>query len=175
MANVVAKNLKVGSFEKHLAARGQKSQRRKRPMAVALTLTSMVDMFSLLVVFLLQTFSTSPDLVMVTKGLALPVASTGRELEDAPVLSITATEVFLDQKPVGKTPDLLAQPAPLMRKLAAIRETWQRSHPNREFGGMISLQADRDLPSTIVSQFMSMLPSQAYSTVQLAVISKGGS
>ena len=126
--------LKVGTFERHLLKRTQKKKARKRLIIAGLTLTSMVDMFSLLVIFLLQTFSTSPELVMVTKGLALPVAISGRELDDAPVLSLNKEEIFLDQKPVGKTQEVLANPTVLMERLAALRDLWQKSHHQRPYG-----------------------------------------
>lgn len=174
MAQLGAQELAVGTFHKHLLTRKQKKASRRRAMIAGLTLTSMVDMFSLLVIFLLMTFSTSPDLVMVSKGVTLPAAVTGRELEDSPVLALSAEEVYLDQKLVGKTQDLLSNPTPLMNKLQELREQWQKAHPNQKFNGVISLQADKDLPSTTVSMFMGMLPTQTYSTVQLAVISRGG-
>jgi biopolymer transport protein ExbD len=175
MAQLGAQSLAVGTFRQHLLKRKQKKATRRRMMIAGLTLTSMVDMFSLLVIFLLQTFSTSPELVMVTKGVTLPVAVTARELEDSPVLAISADEIYLDQKLVGKTQALLVDPAPLMKRLEQLRELWQKAHPQQKFSGVISLQADRNLPSTMVSQFMGMLPTQTYSTVQLAVISRGGS
>ena len=174
MAQLGAQNLAVGTFQQHLLKRKQKKLARKRALIAGLTLTSMVDMFSLLVIFLLQTFSTSPELVMVTKGVTLPAAITGRELEDSPVLAISKDEVYLDQKFLGKTDDLLADPTPMMNKLQDLREQWQKAHPNQKFNGIISLQADRNLPSTTVSMFMGMLPTQTYSTVQLAVVTRGG-
>jgi biopolymer transport protein ExbD len=175
MAQLGSQELTVGTFQQHLVKRRQKKAGRRRVMIAGLTLTSMVDMFSLLVIFLLQTFSTSPELVMVTKGVRLPTAISARELEDSPVLAISADEVYLDQKLLGKTNDLLADPSPLMGRLAELRELWQKAHPKQKFNGVISLQADRNLPSTTVSMFMGMLPTQTYSTVQLAVISRGGS
>lgn len=175
MAQLGAQELVVGTFQQHLLKRKQKKSKARRMMIAGLTLTSMVDMFSLLVIFLLQTFSTSPELVMVTKGVTLPAAISGRELADSPVLSISSEEVYLDQKLLGKTAALLVDPTPLMNKLQELREQWQKAHPNQKFNGVISLQADRGLPSTTVSMFMGMLPTQTYSTVQLAVISRGGS
>jgi biopolymer transport protein ExbD len=175
MSKLGAEELAVGTFHRHLLTRKQKKKTLRRTMIAGLTLTSMVDMFSLLVIFLLQTFSTSPELVMVTKGVTLPTAVTARELDDSPVLAISADQVYLDQKPIGNTNALLTDPAPLMAKLAELREQWQKAHPNQKFNGIISLQADRDLPSPTVSMFMGMLPTQAYSTVQLAVVSRGGS
>lgn len=170
-----ASTLKVKTFQRHLVNRKQVSAKRRRLMVAGLTLTSMVDMFSLLVIFLLQTFSTSPELMMVTKGVTLPVASQARELQDAPVLSLSKDGVFLDQKPVGEMAALLNDPTPLLERLQDLRETWLKTHPGEEFKGVISLQADRDLSSTAVSQFMGVLPSQNYSTIQLAVVSRGGS
>lgn len=165
--------LKVGTFQRHLLKRNQKKKARKRLMLAALTLTSMVDMFSLLVIFLLQTFSASPELVMVGKGVVLPSAATGREMTDAPVLSLSNDGVFLDQKLVGQTTEVLANPELLLKRLADLRELWQKSHPTEKFKGEINLQAHRDLPSTTVSQIMGFLPSQNYATIQLAVVSRG--
>jgi biopolymer transport protein ExbD len=175
MAQLGSQELGGGTFAQHLVTRKQKRAKGRRMMIAGLTLTSMVDMFSLLVIFLLQTFSTSPELVMVTKGVTLPAAVSGRELEDSPVLALSAEEVYLDQKLVGKTEELLKDPSVLMNKLAELREQWLKAHPNQKFNGLISLQADKNLPSTTVSMFMGMLPTQTYSTVQLAVISRGGS
>lgn len=175
MAVLGSQTLTFGTFGKHLLSRKHKKSARRRALIATLTLTSMVDMFSLLVIFLLQTFSTSPELMMVSKGVQLPAAITGREFEDAPVLAISEEFVYLDQKLLGKTKELLADPAPLMQKLSDLRELWQKMHPSQKFSGVISLQADRNLSSTMVSQFMGMLPTQTYSTVQLAVVSRGGS
>jgi biopolymer transport protein ExbD len=174
MGQLGAQELTVGTFQRHLLTRKQKKATYKRVMVAGLTLTSMVDMFSLLVIFLLQTFSTSPEL-MVTKGVTLPAAISARELEDSPILALTTDEVYVDQKLIGKVSTLLNDPAPLMGVLQNLREQWQKSHPSQKFNGIISLQADRDVPSTTVSMFLGMLPTATYSTVQLAVVSRGGS
>ncbi|MEK6705724.1 MAG: biopolymer transporter ExbD [Bdellovibrionota bacterium] len=170
---IESRALVPGTFNRHLVARAHRKSTRRKMLLVGLTLTSMVDMFSLLVIFLLQTFSTSPDLLIIAKGVTLPTAITGREIKDAPALSISTAGVFLDQKLVGKTNSLLKDPTPLMERLADLRSLWQKSHPKEKFRGEINLQADRELPSTIVSQFMAILPSQSYGSIQLAVVPGG--
>jgi biopolymer transport protein ExbD len=60
-----------------------------------------------------------------------------------------------------------------MNRLSDLRELWQKTHPSETFRGEISLQADKNVSSTVVSQFMAMLPSQGYGSIQLAVISGG--
>jgi biopolymer transport protein ExbD len=170
---LTADRLQATDFKRHLVARNHKKKTRKRALIIGLSLTSMVDMFSLLVIFLLQTFSTSPELLVVNRDVSLPSAMTGRELKDAPVLALAREQVYLDQKPVGTPESLLKNPEPLMKKLAELREQWQRSHPGQAFGGEINLQAHRDISSAIVSRFMAMLPSQHYGSIHLAVIAEG--
>jgi biopolymer transport protein ExbD len=172
--SIGSQQLGPADFTKHLKARAHKKSSRKKMLIAGLTLTSMVDMFSLLVIFLLQSFSTSPELLVVSKDVTLPSASTAKEIKDAPVLSLSASGVYLDQKKIGETADLLSNPEPLMKRLGELREVWQKTHPNQQFRGEINLQAHRELPSTLVSHFMQMLPSQNYSSVELAVVSGGG-
>jgi biopolymer transport protein ExbD len=159
------------TFQRHLVARAHSKKKAKKAMLLALSLTSMVDMFSLLVIFLLQTFSTSPEMLMVSKNVTLPVAQSGREIVDAPVLSITQDGIFLDQKLVGNVDQVLKNPDGLMSRLKDLRELWQKTHPNEKFKGEMNLQAHRDTPSTVVSQVMGMLPSQSYGSIQLVVMS----
>ena len=168
-----AQTLKVKTFNRHLITRALKASFAKRSVIGALMLTSMVDMFSLLVIFLLQSFATSPELVMVTKNMVLPQARQLQETKDAPVLSIGVDEITLDQKLIGKTQELLRDPEPLLGRLATLREQWQRTHPNEEFKGEINIQAHKDLSSHIISQFLAHLPSQAYSSAQLIVVAGG--
>jgi biopolymer transport protein ExbD len=157
------------TFQKHLVAREHAKKKGRKTMLLALSLTSMVDMFSLLVIFLLQTFSTSPEMLMVSKNVVLPTAQSGREIVDAPVLSITSEGIYLDQKLVGTTAQVLKNPDNLMEKLKDLRELWQKTHPTEKFKGEMNLQAHRDTPSTVVSQVMGMLPSQNYQSIQLVV------
>jgi biopolymer transport protein ExbD len=160
-------------FERHLIARQHKKSHRKKNMIVGLTLTSMVDMFSLLVIFLLQTFSTSPELLVMSKGVVLPTSVSALEVKDSPVLSLALDGVYLDQELVAPTEDVLKNPTPLMEKLEKIKETWMKSHPSETFKGEITLQAHKDIPSTTVSMIMAMLPGQGFGSILLAVITGG--
>jgi biopolymer transport protein ExbD len=162
------------TFHRHLILREEKKKSRKKALMVSLMLTPLVDAFSILVIFLLQTFSAQPELAMIAKGVTLPSAATGREMTDAPILSISPEEVFLDQKTIGNVQALLKNPTPLMEKLGELRERWMKSHPKETFKGEITLQAHQEISSSVVSQFMSMLPSQHYGLIQLAVLSGKG-
>lgn len=162
-------NLKPGSFQHHLLGRGQK-RAGKRGMLSGLMLTPMVDMFSLLVIFLLQCFSTSPEMLTMNKGVTLPSASTSKEIKDAPVLVVSSDGVFLDMESVGTVDQVLQDPSSLMKRLSELRKRWVKSNPTGDFPGEITLQAHKDIPSTTISMIMGMLPSQHYGSIQLAVV-----
>lgn len=164
--------LRPGVFEKHLIARAHAKKKSKRMLLSSLSLTSMVDMFSLLVIFLLQSFSTSPEMLLISKGVELPSARSGAQIVDAPVLALTSDGVYLDQKRVSSVKELLADPEPLMKRLQALRELWLATHPGSAFKGEINLQAHRDTPSTVVSQVMGLLPAQQFGSIQLVVTAK---
>jgi biopolymer transport protein ExbD len=163
----------ASTFNKHLVARQYAKRKARRSILLALSLTSMVDMFSLLVIFLLQTFSTSPEMLMVSKEVRLPTAQSGREILDAPVLAVTKDGVFLDQKLVGVVSEVLQNPDNFMDRLKSLRELWQKTHPDQKFKGEMNFQAHREISSLVVAKIMGMLPTQAYDSIQLIVTSGG--
>jgi biopolymer transport protein ExbD len=158
-------------FEKHLINRRRQKGKAMRSPQFALMLTSMVDMFSMLVIFLLQTFSNSPEMTIV-KGMQLPKAMTASIVREAPILAISLDgNLYLDQKLVGKTTDVTAKPEELLSKLNFIKKGWVASHKS-EFSGDINLQADREIESTTVSMIMGILTTSQFQSIQLAVIGK---
>lgn len=170
---VGSQTIVAGTFNKHLVARAHSKRKTRKSILLALSLTSMVDMFSLLVIFLLQTFSTSPEMLMVSKEVRLPTAQSGRELLDAPVLAVTKDGVFLDQKLVGPVNQVLESPDNFMDRLKNLRELWQKTHPEQKFKGEMNFQAHREISSVVVAKIMGMLPTQNYDSIQLIVTSGG--
>jgi biopolymer transport protein ExbD len=158
------------AFEKHLINRKRKNSWGKKAAVYALMLTSMVDMFSMLVVFLLQTFSTSPE-ILINKGVSLPNSITAAQVREAPVLAIAKDgNIYLDQKLIGLAKKVVKNPAKLIQQLADIKKNWGTHHAGIAFPGEINLQADRDVSSTLVSDVMGILTTGQFEAIQLAVI-----
>lgn len=156
-------------FEKHLLNSKRKKRWAVKAAGFVLMLTSMVDMFSMLVVFLLQTFSSSPE-ILVTKGVELPNSITPSEVREAPVLALASDgNLYLDQKLVGKTADISKEPDVLLEKLNTIKRDWAKSHET-PFSGEINLQADKDIESTSVALIMGILTSSQFHSIELAVV-----
>lgn len=158
------------AFEKHLISRKRKNSWGKKAAVYALMLTSMVDMFSMLVVFLLQTFSTSPE-ILINKGVSLPDSLTSSQVKEAPVLAIAKDgNLYLDQKLVGQVNKVVKKPNALMSQLNEIKNNWATNHAGLAFPGEINLQADKEVASTVVSQVMGILTVGQFQAIQLAVI-----
>jgi biopolymer transport protein ExbD len=158
-------------FEKHLINRRRKKGKGMRSPQFTLMLTSMVDMFSMLVIFLLQTFSNSPE-ISILRGMQLPNSITSAIVREAPVLAISKDgNLYLDQKLVGKTVDISRKPDELLNKLNYIKKGWVSSHTSA-FTGDINLQADREVESTTVSMVMAILTTSQFQSIQLAVVGK---
>jgi biopolymer transport protein ExbD len=83
----------------------------KRDSTMVLSLTAMVDMFTVLVIFLLQNYNSTGEILYIPKEVTLPSAMTVRELKPAIVVTISAEEVLVGSTPVAKVQDLKANEA----------------------------------------------------------------
>lgn len=73
----------------------------KRDVTALLSLTAMVDMFTVLVIFLLQNYNTTGEILYIPKEVVLPKASSVRELKPSHVVTISNKEVLLDKDQVA--------------------------------------------------------------------------
>lgn len=81
----------------------------KRDVTALLSLTAMVDMFTVLVIFLLQNYNTTGEILYIPKEVTLPKASTVKELKPAFVVTISNKEILLDKDVVATYDQVAAQ------------------------------------------------------------------
>ena len=81
-----------------------------RSASASLSLTSMVDMFTILVVFLLMNFSSTGEIIYIPKDVKLPKASETKELKPAHVVSVTTDSITLERETVAKLDDVKNMP-----------------------------------------------------------------
>ncbi|WP_413292860.1 ExbD/TolR family protein [Bdellovibrio sp. HCB185ZH] len=80
----------------------------KRGVTAVLSLTAMVDMFTVLVIFLLQNYNTTGDILYMPKEVTLPKASSVKELKPAHVVTISNKEIVLDKDTVATFDEIQA-------------------------------------------------------------------
>lgn len=145
-----------------------------------LNLTSMVDMLTILVVFLLQTFSASGELLTVSKNITLPEAINFRDLEQAPIISVSRDAVTLNGDPKADSAELTRDSGvdwkipQLHDDLVVLKNNFKLLHPNPEdFKGIVIVQADKNIDFKVIKKVMYTCAVAGYNNVNFAVQSKG--
>src|SRR6185369_13728197 len=143
-----------------------------------LNLTSMVDMLTILVVFLLQTFSASGELLSVQKNIVLPEAQNFTELEQAPIIAVSKESVTLDGRPVADAAELSQENiadwkiAKLHDELVTLKNNYKLLHPSDEFKGMVIVQADKSVDFKVIKKVMYSCSMAGYQMVNFAIQQK---
>lgn len=89
--------------------RHQKIGNKKRGVVAVLSLTAMVDMFTVLVVFLLQNYATTGQVIEIPEGVDLPSAAQVKELKPTGVVIISDKDVKVNNTVVANTFEVKAQ------------------------------------------------------------------
>ena len=152
----------------------------KKSTYAELNLTSMVDMLTILVVFLLQTFSASGELLTVSKNITLPEAVNWKDLEQAPIIAISKDSVTLNGDPKGNSAELSAEQAldqkipQLHDDLVVLKNNFKLLHPNPEdWKGLVIVQADKQIDFKILKRVMYTCAAAGYANVNFAVQQRG--
>ena len=74
-----------------------KRRGNKRSVTAILSLTAMVDMFTVLVVFLLQNYNTTGEILYIPKEVTLPKANRVIDLKPSLVVTISPKELLIDK------------------------------------------------------------------------------
>lgn len=159
---------------------------RRTPSSFKIQITSMVDMFVILLVFLLKTYSTSPVNITPKDGLRIPESSATVDPVDVVKLVVSQDAVFVEEKKVmdlekGRVPASLADandPSFLrglfeaLDERAKLAQTISKVNDSFEFDGKVLMQADRDLPYELLQKVMYTSMMAGYADVKLAVVQK---
>jgi len=86
-----------------------KPRRSKSISSFTLRLTAMIDMFTILLIFLLKSFSVEGEIMSVAKDLRLPESTAQTPPKAAPILVVTNEWIILDGTPVEKVATVLNQ------------------------------------------------------------------
>lgn len=87
--------------ERHRTHNILKRRKGKRGVTAILSLTAMVDMFTVLVIFLLQNYNTTGEVLFIPKEVTLPKANRVADLKPSVVVTVSAKEVFIEDRVVA--------------------------------------------------------------------------
>ncbi len=156
--------------------RKKRNYHGKKSAVPELPLVSLIDMFTILVIFLLMNFSADGQSYFVPKGVKLPLASNGRPLQSAPLLSLTATEVILETEKVtgadglNVTASINGDMETVLAGLKSLKDRLSRNLKQGEtFKGQINIQADENLKLEAVKKVMKLCVQNGWGSINFAV------
>src|ERR671936_799099 len=107
---------------------GGKLVHGRRATNADLNVVPMVDMMTMLVIFLLQQFSATGEVLYMQKDIKLPDARHGQQIEVAPVVAISSAQVVVSGQKVAEVAELDkdqgAVIGPLVEKLRDEKKRW---------------------------------------------------
>lgn len=147
---------------------------------VDLPLTPMVDMFVILVIFLLQFFAASGQTLNLGKDTVLPTSSSQAPIEQAVQIEVAGNTITLEGVKVASVSELsgadLRIPA-LAEGLTKLREKTERIaavNPTVRFEGKAILIADKRVKYDTITRIMYTAGTAGYGKINMAVTQKGG-
>ncbi len=160
---------------------GGKIGRGRRSGNAELNVVPMVDMMTMLVIFLLQQYSATGEVLYMQKDIRLPDARHGQMIEQAPTVAISAGQVVVTGQKVADVADLerdagyLNIPA-LEEKLREDKKRWDFIHqqdPGAKWDGIVNIQADEKVPFRIVKRVMYSAGVAGYFNLNFAALDIG--
>jgi len=159
----------------------KKFARGKKSGYAGLMLTSLVDMFTIIVIFLLMNFSANGEVLYMSKDIKLPDAYHGAQLERAPVISVSGDAVTFDGRQVASTDELVKGDVLNVPELEdALRderrryETIHAQDPDHPFRGLVNVQADRKIPFKVIKRIMFACNQSGFGNINFAALAKEG-
>lgn len=148
------------------------------PGKVRLNLTSMMDMFTIILVFLLKTYSTEGMLIQPSEYLTLPSSIIDQSPEVALDLVISKEWIMVNHEPVEKVSNILAQDGLIVKKLQNKLEVYAREAKRMEelygtkFSGKVAIQGDREISYKLLVKVMATCGKADYPNMRLVVYKK---
>jgi biopolymer transport protein ExbD len=153
--------------------RERRSGSGKKSVIIELPLTSMIDMFTILVIFLLMNFSSTGEIFFIQKNLVLPTANHAHNIDSNPLISVTESGVTLETQKVGDNPISISESDRNLPKLAAalkqIRIMEETIHPGVPFKGNVNIQADEKIPLVYIKRVMQTCITEGWNGINFAV------
>ena len=149
---------------------------RNRKKITKMNLTSLMDVFTILVFFLLVN-SGSVELVEAPKDVKLPESRVETKPRETVVIFVSREDVLVQGKIVARVTDILEDQAatidPITARLAELRENIVGPSTMAVAASQeVTILADKAVPFVVIRKIMSTCTGEGYENVSLAVIQK---
>ena len=151
---------------------------RNRMKISKMNLTSLMDVFTILVFFLLIN-SGSVEVLDSPKDLSLPESRVETKPRETVVIFISPTEVLVQGQLVAMVDEIIEDKTsvldPIAARLAQLKESVIGANTLAVANSQeVTILADKSVPFTVIKTIMSTCTSEGFENVSLAVTQKAG-
>ena len=149
---------------------------RNRTKAIPINLTSLMDVFTILVFFLLVNSATT-EVLETPKQIKLPDSVVEEKPRETVVIFVSPEEVTVQGEAVVRVADILATRSqniePIGEKLAALSDNIIGLKTRAVAQSLeVTILADRSVPFQVIKKVMSTCTNRGYGRISLAVLQK---
>ena len=167
-------------------------RRRRKPKALGdvggLTVTSLMDILTIILVFLLKSYSANPVNVTQSSVLKIPVSNAHLTMDEAVPVAITKTNILVDNKSVADVSDgevdastkrdgangyFITPLFDALSKQADKEKRIAKANSAQQFKGMALVIADKDTPYRLLNEVLYTAGQAQFGQFKFVVISGG--
>ena len=161
---------------KSARAKRMEKHHKRHSRGGALNLISLMDIFTILVFFLLVN-SSEVETLPNAKDLQLPESIAEAKAKETVVILIGKTDIIVQGKPVAKIDDVMAirgnDIPPLREALLSQNDRVLRREATKEIVGReVTIMGDKDIPYRLLKKVMATCTEADYGQISLAVLQK---
>ncbi len=161
-------------MKQSLRARRMDRHHKRAKNTAKLNLVSLMDIFTILVFFLLVN-SSDVEVLQTNKAIELPESTSEQRPDNTLVVSVSGHDVVVSGRPVATIADVLKDPRdsniPGLEK--ELKYQANRAGPlppdKEQLGRAVTIMGDREVPYTVLKKIMTTCAANEYRNISLAV------
>jgi len=158
----------------------RRTARARKPSLLTLNITSMLDMFTILIIFLLKSYSAEGIILTIPADLHLPNSTTQSAPEPGLVVELSKNALVVDGKILDvnleeiKASEQLMIDALYEHLMVKARQYEEIAglNPNAGFTGRLVLEGDREIPFRLLKKILYTCGQAGFINQSLAVFQK---
>lgn len=168
-----------------MATRASRFKRRKKDSIFEIDITSLLDILTILLVFLLQSYNSSGVIINVPDGIELPRSASDSINNFGVNVQVSKTQIWVDDEEVLNTETTDQgqmfdeggrRIVPLYNELVKIKETIKQSEKlsprAKKFSGVANLVVDKSLKYSYLKRVMYTCAAAGFKEFKFVVLTK---
>lgn len=159
-------------------APSKRKPKRRGDGPINLSLTSLMDVFTIILVFLLMSYSSEGEIMTADPRLKLPVSTSSQSPKLKLSVQLTTDDVIVDGVKVTTVKEAMSGEDYLVKPIfEALEKNTERvkfiakSNPSMKFTGDIIILGDEHIPFSLIERVMFTCGQAGYGNISLAVAS----